>query len=171
MSPGSARPMLISMSRSARPSVALAHVPCPKQLWPLFNSSQFAMVPFKSNHTGASGGLWERMFHYYQFNREEFLSFYHKRSNIESTFSMVKAKFGDSVRSKTDVAMMNEVLAKLLCHNICCVIQSQCELGVEPIFWKDEPRTADTDAPADPWLPRGRGAWGRPARDGERQLA
>ncbi len=48
---------------------------------------------------------------------------------------MVKAKFGDAVRSKTDTAMRNEVLCKFLCHNICCVILSQIELGVEPVFW------------------------------------
>ena len=45
---------------------------------------------------------------------------------------MIKAKFGDSVRSKTDVAMKNEVLAKLVCHNIVCVIHEMYELGIEP---------------------------------------
>ena len=53
-------------------------------------------IPFKSNTTGAAGGLWEKMFHFFQFRREEFLAHYHKRSNVESTFSMIKAKFGDS---------------------------------------------------------------------------
>ena len=85
--------------------------------------------------TGAGGGLWAKMFHYYNFNREDFLGHYHKRSNAESTFSMVKAKFGDAVRSKTDVAMANEVLCKILCHNICCLIQSHYELGIEATFW------------------------------------
>ena len=60
------------------------------------------------------------MFHYFKFNRDEFLNHYHKRSNVESTFSMIKAKFGDFVRRKTDVAMTNEVLCKVLCHNLCC---------------------------------------------------
>jgi hypothetical protein len=46
---------------------------------------------------------------------------------------MVKATFGAHVRGKTDVAMKSEVLCKFLCHNICCVIQSQCELGIEPV--------------------------------------
>jgi hypothetical protein len=59
---------------------------------------------------------------------------------VESTFSAIKRKFGDSVRSKTEVAMVNEVLCKILCHNICCLIQEQCELGIEPIFWKDGAR-------------------------------
>ena len=36
--------------------------------------------------------------------------------------------------------MRNEVLCKLLCNNLCCVIASQCELGIEPIFWPDEPK-------------------------------
>ena len=35
------------------------------------------------------------MFHLYNPNRDEFLSHYHKRSNVETTFSMIKAKFGD----------------------------------------------------------------------------
>jgi len=76
------------------------------------------------------------MFHYFAFNRQEFLGHYHKRSNVESTFSMIKAKFRDHVRSKTDVAMTNEVLCKILCHNICCLIQAMYELGIEPTFWE-----------------------------------
>ncbi len=35
--------------------------------------------------------------------------------------------------------MKNEVLCKFLCHNIVVVHQSQVELGIEPVFWKDEP--------------------------------
>jgi transposase len=98
-----------------------------------------AYIPFKSNSVpGEAGTLWEKMFGYFQFNREDFLRHYHKRSNAESTFSMIKAKFGDSVRARTDAAMKNEALCKVLCHNLCCVIQAHCELGIEPIFWQDE---------------------------------
>ncbi len=61
---------------------------------------------------------------------------YHKRSNVESTFMMIKAKFGDSLRSRTKVAQINEALLKVLCHNICCLIQSMYELGLKPKFWK-----------------------------------
>lgn len=92
-------------------------------------------IAFKSIHSGKAGGLWEKMFHYFSFRRDDFLAHYHKRSNVESTFSMIKAKFRDHVRSKTDVAMTNEVLCKILCHNICCLIQSMYELGIEPTFW------------------------------------
>ncbi len=47
---------------------------------------------------------------------------------------MIKRKFGDSVRSKGDLAMKNEVLAKVLCHNLCCLIQSMEEFGIDPQF-------------------------------------
>jgi hypothetical protein len=30
------------------------------------------------------------------------------------------------------------VLCKILCHNICCLIMSQFELGIDPVFWKEE---------------------------------
>jgi hypothetical protein len=102
-----------------------------------------AFLAFKKSTTGAVGGLFEKMFHYFQFKQEEYMAHYHKRSNVETTFSMVKRKFGDSVRSKNDVAMVNEVLCKLLCHNLCCLIQEQCELGIEAVFWKDGETTAD----------------------------
>jgi transposase len=98
-----------------------------------------AYIPFKSNSVqGEAGSLWEKMFFYYKFRQDEFLKHYHQRSNAESVFSMVKRKFGDSVRSRTDVAMTNEALCKFLAHNICVVHQSHVELGIEPVFWHDE---------------------------------
>jgi hypothetical protein len=30
--------------------------------------------------------------------------------------------------------MMNEVLCKLLAHNVCCCIAAWYELGIEPVF-------------------------------------
>lgn len=91
-------------------------------------------IAFKSNTTGGVGGIFKKMFHYFQLNQEEFLAHYHQRSNVESTVMMVKSKFGDAVRSKTDVAAKNEVLAKILCHNICCLISAIYELGIDPSF-------------------------------------
>ena len=99
-----------------------------------------AFIAPKSSTTGGVGGLFEKMFHYYRYRREEFLKHYHQRSNVESCFSAVKRKFGDNVRSRSDAAMVNEVLAKLVCFNLTRVILSQCELGIEAEFWdKEEP--------------------------------
>jgi transposase len=92
-------------------------------------------IPFKANATGGAGGLWEKLFLYYSLHREDFLAAYHARSNVESVFSMIKAKFRDHVRSRTDTAMRNEALCKILCHNVCVLIQSMHELGIEPHFW------------------------------------
>jgi transposase len=75
---------------------------------------------------------WKKMYHYFEFRNEEFLEHYHKRSHAETTFHMIKSKFGDAVRSKTEVAQVNEVLLKVLCHNICVVIQEMFELGIGP---------------------------------------
>ena len=47
---------------------------------------------------------------------------------------MVKAKFGDVVRSKTPTAQVNETLVKVLCHNICVLVQAMHNLGVTPNF-------------------------------------
>ena len=94
-----------------------------------------AFMPFKSNATGGVGGLFAKMLGYFTFRREDFLQHYHKRSNVESVFSAVKRKFGDSVMSRTDAAMRNEVLCKCLCQNLTCLIQEQETLGIAPVFW------------------------------------
>lgn len=92
-------------------------------------------IAFKAGSKGdGKCAVWNRVYHYYAMNREEFMRHYHLRSNVETTFSMVKRKFGDKVRSKTTTAQTNEVLCKVLCHNICCLIQSMYELGIEVNF-------------------------------------
>ena len=35
--------------------------------------------------------------------------------------------------------MVNEVLCKLVCHNLCVLIQETHELGIEAEFWKPNP--------------------------------
>ena len=97
-------------------------------------------IPFKTNSvpqskTTARSELWSRMYHFYALNRAEFLKHYHKRSNIETTFHMIKSKFGQRLRSRTLTAQINEALCKVLCHNLCVVIQSVHELNLTPEFW------------------------------------
>ena len=59
---------------------------------------------------------------------------YHKRSNVETVFYMIKTKFKDYVRTKDETGQFNEVLLKILCHNICVVIQEIHELGIAADF-------------------------------------
>ena len=97
-------------------------------------------IPFKKNVTGKRGtlGIWGKMYHYFMYKHEEFLEHYHKRSNSETCFHMIKTKFGDSLRSKSRTAQINELLCKILCHNICVVIQEINELGVKAEFRLEE---------------------------------
>jgi hypothetical protein len=57
----------------------------------------------------------------------------HDREHVQHGEGEVR----DAVRSKTDTAMRNEVLAKFVCHNRCCVIAGMYELGVNPTFGPD----------------------------------
>ena len=68
-------------------------------------------------------------------NKELFLAHYHRRSNVESTFSALKRKFGDNVRSKLQAAQFNEVMLKCICFNLSCVVHAIHELGIDPQFW------------------------------------
>jgi transposase len=93
-------------------------------------------IPFKKNAIQNAHGshAWRKMYHYFMLNQEDFLKHYHQRSNCETVFHMIKSKFNDNVRSKDKVAQLNEVLLKILSHNICVVIQETQELGIDPKF-------------------------------------
>jgi transposase len=128
---------------------AIAEVSADKAYGSIKNTETIAdlgatpFIAFKTVHTGlgthrkrgAGNDAWAKAFGYFMYRRDEFLAHYHKRSNVETTFSMIKRKFGDSLRSKSDTAMVNETLAKVLCHNLVVLIHEMYELGIEPAFW------------------------------------
>lgn len=92
-------------------------------------------VPFKSNTLEPTGaGAWARMYHLFMYRREEYMEHYHKRSNIETAFSMIKGKFGSALRSKSDTGQINEALCKVLAHNVCVLIHAMHALNIHPIF-------------------------------------
>lgn len=45
----------------------------------------------------------------------------------------MKAKFGGRLHSKSKNGQFNEALAKALCHNICVLIHSTHEMGIDPL--------------------------------------
>lgn len=103
------------------------------------NKGAVPFIDFKAGSVGTGKcEIWNKMFHYYNLNRADFMNHYHKRSNVETTFSMIKSKFGGFIRSKLPAAQVNEVLCKILCHNLCCLIQSSYELGTDATFWDRE---------------------------------
>lgn len=102
-----------------------------------------AFIPFKSNsnprsHSKGTSSLWKKMYYYFMYKHDEFKQHYHKRSNAETVFHMIKTKFKDNLRSKSKTAQINELLLKILCHNICVVIQEMNELGIRGEFLIEE---------------------------------
>ena len=99
-------PQFVPLVKETRKHFEIGEVSADKAYASLENFEEIAgaggqaFIAFKSNTTGAVGGAFEKAFHYFQFKQEEYQQHYHKRSNVESTFSAVKRKFGDSVRSK-----------------------------------------------------------------------
>jgi transposase len=95
-------------------------------------------IPFKVNASGKSGGtiIWGLMKKFYDNHREYFMDHYHKRSNAESVFSMIKRKFGHKLYSKSEVGQVNEILCKALAYNICVLIQEYYEMDIKFNFDK-----------------------------------
>lgn len=96
-------------------------------------------IPFKSNsnprsHVHGTSSLWKKMYYYFMYKHDEFKKHYNQRSNIETCWHMLKTKFRDNLKSKGKTAQINELLLKILCHNICVVIQEVNELGVKGDF-------------------------------------
>jgi transposase len=109
-------------------------------------------IPFKKHATGThwraykdKTGVWARLFHFFKCHEEEFYAHYHKRSNSETVFSMIKARFGERLRSKTKEAQTNEAILKVVCHNLCVLVQSIYELNLEPVFWQEGEKTFRVD--------------------------
>lgn len=93
-------------------------------------------IMFKDNaKTNPRGNLvWNTMKRFFDENKEYFLMKYHKRSNAETVFSMIKRKFGNHLYSKSDIGQTNEILCKALAHNICVLIQEYFENAVKLRF-------------------------------------
>lgn len=103
------------------------------------DNNAYPYIAWKSNSRATdkpNNELWNKMYHYYALNKDKFLERYHQRSNSETCFSMVNAKFGGTLKSKTRVAQINEALCKILCHNLCAIITSMHECGKVLEQWK-----------------------------------
>ena len=115
-----------------------------KNLRAIEGAGATALIPFKVNSVPFTpkhkrDRVWERAYHFFNLHRDEFLSRYHQRSNVESTFGAIKAKLGSSLRSKTPTAMVNETLCKILAYNVTVLIHAMYEFGIHPEFFSDSP--------------------------------
>jgi len=143
---GADSPQLSSLIEETSQNFKLDEVSCDrayssrKNLELIEEAGALPLIPFKRNVTGRSGGspIWRKMYAYFLYKHDDFLEMYHKRSNVETCFHMIKTKFRDNLRSKTKTAQINELLLKILCHNICCVIQEMAEMGIRGEFILEE---------------------------------
>ena len=138
-------PQLPRLVQESAKTFALSEVVCDKaylskeNLRVIDEEGAKAFIPFKSNsnarsHYGGTSTLWKKMYYYFMYKNEDFKKHYNQRSNAETVFHMIKTKFKDNLRSKTKTAQVNELLLKVLCHNICVVIQEISELGIKGEF-------------------------------------
>ena len=99
-----------------------------------------AYIPFKQNSIARSGGspMWRKMYFYFKMNQVEFMQNYNQRSNVESVFSAMKKKLGETLKSKNQTAQVNELLCKVIAYNIMVLIEEIHELGIEPNFVQKE---------------------------------
>ena len=107
-----------------------------------------AFVPFKVNAVvNHKAPVWSR--HHVEFltNQDKFLASYHRRSNVETIFAMMKARFGASVASRLPIAQVNEVLAMCVAHNLCCLVKAIFTAGLAPAFWQDAPAALSSQLP------------------------
>lgn len=115
----------------SRANVALAaHLGSSPYIALRSNAQRSAVNSFNAPQRKPDTTAWRWLWHTYNLRRDEFLARYHARSNAESTFSSMKRVFGDTLRSKGRVAQTNELLLKVIVHNIVCVIHSMLELGL-----------------------------------------
>jgi transposase len=111
-----------------------------RHLQTAIDNNAVPFIAWKSNSgysDAPNSHLWNRLYHYYALNQDKFLELYHRRSNVETTFFMIKSKFGGGLRNRTRTAQINEALCKILAHNICVLIQSMSELNIKFGSWQD----------------------------------
>jgi transposase len=73
--------------------------------------------------------IWSTMYDIFHENKEEFYKHYNNRNNVECAFNMIKSKMSGKLRSKVFESQANELLCKVLCHNIIVLISELYNLG------------------------------------------
>ena len=91
-----------------------------------------ALIAFKASAVfGRNGETWDRRLHAWKYHFDEFHERYRFRSNVETAFSSLKKVFGGNLRSRAEIGRTNELLAKIICHNLRALIRATCELNID----------------------------------------
>ena len=98
-------------------------------------------APFKSNVVAphfADDSAWARMLRKFLTDYDRWADEYHARSNVESAISKLKRLFGDELASRKVVAQCNELLCRVIAHNLVIVIYQMYERGLVTEFYDPE---------------------------------
>lgn len=94
-------------------------------------------IPFARNAKfHKDNSVWDRHLAFFLLHSDQFYDHYHRRSQVETTFSMIKAKFDAYVLGRTPTSQVNCVLAKIVAHNLCVIARAIYESGLAPTFWQ-----------------------------------
>jgi hypothetical protein len=106
--------------------------------------------PSTKRRLGVDLATWYRDL--YKDHGPAFKEMYRFRPLVEAVFSAIKRRFGDFMWLKNDVQRENELLCKLICHNICILIQLEMQHGVRLDYDTDPAFGVDPNTPAAPSL-------------------
>lgn len=83
------------------------------------------LIPFQTRINKPSKDapkLWNDSLKYFRENRYQFEQEYHQRSQSETVFSQIKTRLGEILLSKNYKSQRNELMLKLICHNVLTLI-------------------------------------------------
>ena len=90
------------------------------------------IFPKKNTKRAAKGyAAWYRMIKLWQEKPELFKKQYYLRSKVEGVFSMMKTTLLDGISSKTETAQINELLIRIICHNLAVIIEAIFKWGID----------------------------------------
>ena len=102
----------------------------------IHNLGAIPYIPFKKGVGGKPEGvpIWTRMHNMYYERNAHFRKHYGKRNNVEATFSVIKRILGSKCRSRLSESQNNEILCKILAHNIIVLVHEMFELRIDIDF-------------------------------------
>ena len=91
------------------------------------------LIPFKENTVPPSddGSAWSKSLSYFLEFPDDFWLAYHKRSNVESTYSAFKRLFPEQLRTKGFNAQVNESLCKVIAYNLVVLAREVRMKGID----------------------------------------
>ncbi|MCI4356205.1 MAG: transposase [Thermoplasmata archaeon] len=111
-----------------------------------------AYIMFKENsrgrgkHRGNRTPFWKQMWHRFKSDPSAYLERYYQREIVEATFAAMKKRLGETISSRNPIAQFNELLCKVLAHNIQVLIHESFENGIPLPGISEGPGPASTSS-------------------------